>query len=1135
MASPRTLTLISLMTAAIAPASAIQAACDPDVGGFVSLSGMVQVQSTSNSEWVSAELTTRLCEGDSIRVGDRSRAAIALRNDAVLRVDQATTIRLLDIAEQGEEKSLLELVKGAMQSFSRKPRKLTINTPYLNGSIEGTEFLARVADEATEFTLYEGKVVTVNEQGSVVLEPGQAARAAAGEAPRMQLVVKPRQQAQWALYYPPVLSQSAGGDGALQRAGQCAAQGDSLCAFAALDGIAVDARDAEYFVTRAATLVSVGRTDEAGAALVQALVQSPDNARALALRAVIAVVTNEQETGLADARRAVAVDPTGSAGNIALSYALQAALDLPAARDALVLTVAAHPDEALAWARLAELHLMLGARRAAVSAARKAAELRPELGRTQTVLGFAALAEIRIAEAQAAFERAIAADSADPLSRLGLGLARIRGGKLADGRRDLEAAAALDGTHAVLRAYLGKAYFEERRSPLDGEQFAIARELDPNDPTAYLYDALRLQSSNRPVEAFQALQGSIERNGNRAVYRSRLLLDADRAARGSSLARVYKDLGFDQLGINAATQSLGFDPSNASAHRFLSDTYRDSVERTEISRVSELLQAQLLQDVNSNPIQPSLSSTNLNIAAAGGPAEAGFNEFTSLFERNQLKIDGTGFGGSNNTSGGETVISGIWGPVSASGGYFRYDTDGFRPNNDLSHEIWDGYAQWAVVPDLNVQVEFLKRETEHGDLRQNFDLDSGDLSFRRSLDSEVWRTGARYSPDAHSDVLFSYIHSNVDTSGGSVPFELPGVIKITEGQLQNNDGDQFEGQYLFRAARFNITAGAAHGATDVSGLISATAQIPPLPDDVQIFPVNARTRDTRGYVYTDVKVLPTVLATIGLSYQDYDEQLTSDGISNAFSRWLPKVGVRWDLTPTLSARAAYFKTIKPILVSNRTVEPTQVAGFNQFFDDPDATRTERYGAGLDWRPLGNLHLGTEVTRRELESPTIDLTARAVHYEDRDEWLHRAYLYWEPTLHWALSAEGSFDKFDNVGQSQVASIVPDKVVTWTMPLKATYFANFGGFASAGVTYIDQSVRRDAAQSTLAQGDSRFALVDLGIGYRVPGRHGVLSLVVENLLDKNFHYQDNNYRTFSEQPYISPYVPERTIMGRVTLSY
>ena len=149
-----------------------------------------------------------MCEGSSIRVGKQSRAAIALSNDAVLRLDENTTMRLVDVAEsdQDEEQSLLDIIKGAFHSFSRKPRKLSVNSPYLNGSIEGTEFVFRVTDEQTEITVFEGTVVAANEQGSVPVTSGESASARQGQAPQARTVVRPRDAAQWSLYYPPIFA-----------------------------------------------------------------------------------------------------------------------------------------------------------------------------------------------------------------------------------------------------------------------------------------------------------------------------------------------------------------------------------------------------------------------------------------------------------------------------------------------------------------------------------------------------------------------------------------------------------------------------------------------------------------------------------------------------------------------------------------------------------------------------------------------------------------------------------------------------------------------------------------------------------------------------------------------------------------
>jgi len=109
-----------------------------------------------------------------------------------------------------------------------------------------------------------------------------------------------------------------------------------------------------------------------------------------------------------------------------------------------------------------------------------------------------------------------------------------------------------------------------------------------------------------------------------------------------------------------------------------------------------------------------------------------------------------------------------------------------------------------------------------------------------------------------------------------------------------------------------------------------------------------------------------------------------------------------------------------------------------------------------------------------------------------------------------------------------------VTTWTVPAQATYFHPSGWFGGIGVTYVDQEVRREST-SLGAQGDDNFTLADASIGYRFAKRRGVFSLSVNNIFDKNFEYQDESYRTYSLEPYTSPYVPETNVMGRLTLSF
>jgi tetratricopeptide (TPR) repeat protein len=896
-------------------------------------------------------------------------------------------------------------------------------------------------------------------------------------------------------------------------------------------------RGGRFYAIRAALFLSVGRVPAATADIDRSIALAPNDGIAYALQSVLNVVLNRREQAVEDGRRAVELSPSPAA-RIALSYAQQAAFQLEAARDTLLAAVEVHPDNALAWARLAELRLALGDRKAATAAAERALALQPGLSRTHNVLGFTALAELRTARAQAAFERAIALQSADPLPHLGLGLAKIRRGQLHEGRSEIEAAVALDSNNALLRAYLGKAYFEERRGPLDAQQLEIAKGLDPLDPTAYFYNAIRLQTENQPVTALRELEASIERNDNRAVYRSRLLLDQDRAARGVSQARIVSDLGFSQLGINESTSSLSADPGNAAAHRFLSDTYRD-VRRREVARVSELLQAQMLQDVNINPVQPSVSETNLNVVTQGGPATAGYNEYTPLFERNRASVLVSGVVGNNDTVGGESVVSGVYDSFSVSAGLFHYETEGWRANNDLRQDVGNVFAQWAVSPQFNVQAEYRQRESEEGDLAFNFDPDDIVLDQSVERDTETARVGLRISPASNSDVLVSYIHNDrTEDAESSRPDDIFGLadfgIRIQESTRTDDKGEQLEGQYLWRGTQVNLIAGLGHSEVDRHFTSDLTALDPlgVFGPPGGSFPVDSEdTRESidhnRGYLYANVNLSDSMIGTIGVSYEEFEQKdFDQDG-------FYPKFGLRWQFNEAVSARVAAFKVMKPVLVSNRTLEPTQIAGFNQFFDDINATTSKRYAGGVEWTVNDQFKLGGELTLRYLDEPVFVGSDAVI--EDREEEYHRVYSYWTPTSNLAVNAQLVYDLYkSDDGIATTFDNLPERVRTVSLPIGVTYFRPSGLFAGVVGTYVDQRVER-AVTATQADGNDQFFVFDASLGYRLPKRRGTISLGVRNLFDTDFNYQDDSYREFRDEPSTGPYFPDRTILGQVTLSF
>jgi TonB dependent receptor len=119
---------------------------------------------------------------------------------------------------------------------------------------------------------------------------------------------------------------------------------------------------------------------------------------------------------------------------------------------------------------------------------------------------------------------------------------------------------------------------------------------------------------------------------------------------------------------------------------------------------------------------------------------------------------------------------------------------------------------------------------------------------------------------------------------------------------------------------------------------------------------------TTGYLYLYPKVMDDLDLTWGFSYDDFSQgDFELDGAQ-------PKFGVRWEIVDGLALRAAALETVKRALVVDQTIEPTQIAGFNQFFDDINGTETHRYGFGLDARFTSGVLGGAEYSWRDLNVP-----------------------------------------------------------------------------------------------------------------------------------------------------------------------
>ena len=1055
----------------------------------ISIQGRVEVRVKSSAGWKQIAAQETFCTGDMIRTQENSRAGLYLSNNTILRLNEHSAITFTESPNQVT--NWLDLRQGMAHFISRIKQRFKVTTPYVNAAVDGTEFVISVSDEQVEITVLEGRVSAKNDQGEISLGRGETAVSRSGEAPILHVQVQPWDAVSWALHYPVITDFPPFSKKLLEPWTSDLPQ------------------SAAHY--RAGLHLMAGQVAAASLDLGKALKLNTANGEAIALKAIIAVVNNQTERALALADEAVNASPEAFAPLLAKSYAQQAVFNLEQARITVEHAVKLAPNSALTWVRLAEILLMFGAHDLALEAARRAAEIAPDLARAQSVRGFAHLTRIDIDAAEQIFHHAIQLDQSDPLPRLGLGLAMIRRGELESGRRQVEYAASLNPASPLIRSYLGKAYYEEKRNALAADQLAMAKALDPNDPTPWFYDAIQKQSENRPVEALQVLQQSIKLNDNRAVYRSRLLLDEDAAARNASLAWLYMNLGAEQLAMAETWKSSSLKLGNSSAHRLLSEVY-SGVPRHEVARASEALQAQLLQPLSHTPVSPQLAEGSLYLVDGAGPATASYNEFNPLFTRDRMSLVANGILGNYNTRGDELVLSALHKRLSYSVGRFQYKTDGFRENNDLKHGIYNLFAQYEISPELSAQIEVRRRQSEFGDLELRFDPDDFRSTERNELDEDVVRVGLHHAPIPQQDYLVSIIANNSESS-------LRRGIFSSNKQSTNI---QTEVQYLSSGNQLSTTFGVGYLRSDAE-----TVELIELPPPFGKKTITERDIQQKNvYFYAQFFNEKRERLTFGFNYDAVDEK---NGVSrNQFS---PKLGLQLMPNENTTLRMALFKTLARKLVSNQTIEPTQVAGFNQFFEENLGTEVTRYGVAVDHQISSRLFVGTELTGRSLTT-LIDKSGTLTE-EEQSERSHQLYLNFMPQPTLAMGASYRFEGFSRQSIAGEANAdIPALLISQSLPFELNYFYPSGFSSNITMTYVNQEIQY-ATETGFDKDKDYFWVVDASFAYLLPKRQGKITLVLKNMFDKTFQFQSTNF--ISNEKRQSPFSPERAYYLTIDLQF
>jgi len=1102
----------------------------------------VEKSEAGTGPWIAAKTNDVLKVKDRFRTGFKSRATLRLSNQGILRVSQLTTLEIQPPADTTKAQSVLDLKSGTAYFFNRdRPVETQFQTPQASGAIRGTEFNIEVEDGSgrTVVTLLDGAVDLTNQLGQVSLASGEQGIVDPGQAPRKTAVIDAVNIIQWGLYYPGVLDAAELGLSDSEKA----ALSDSLTAYRSGDLLQAlasyptnrTASSSKEVIYSAALQLAVGQVKDAEALLGKiGAGDAGASGFAEALRQLIAAVKFQTWNR--------AQPPATATEWMAESYYQQSRSMLDEARTAARNAVEKAPEFGFAHARLAEMEFSFGRAAEALKAAERSLQLSPRNAQALSLKGFLLAAQNRVKEALPYFDQAIAIDGGLGNAWLGRGLCKVRGGDRVAGRQDLQVAATLEPHRAVLRSYLSKAYSNEGDLRRAREEIDLAKRYDPNDPTAFLYSALLAQEHNQINEGVRDLEKSKELNDNRSVFRSRLLLDQDRAVRSANLAAIYRDNGMNQLSIREASRAANYDYGNYSAHLFLANSYnelRDPKQvtlRYETPWLSEFLLANLLAPVGAGTLSQNVSQ----------------QEYSKLFERDR-------FGVSSST---EYLSRGDWLQTGSQFGTFgnsSYSFDvhyrsenGERPNQDLEALTWWAAFKQQLTPKDTVFFQTVYYDFKAGDVAQYYDQSEASTT-QRITEKQEPNIFAGYhhewSPGVHTLFLAGRLDDTFTRTDPANPVRF--LDKNGAGQVtrvsQRNAGLQFrselegystELQQIWQQPKHTLVVGGryqlAWAETD-SALEGRPAQMG----------VETDLQRLSFYGYHQWQILEPLRLTAGVTYDKlrYPANIDIAPITDLEAeqeKVSPKVGLLWSPTPDTNLRAYYSRSLGGSFFDTSVrIEPVQIAGFSQAYRSliPESVRGlvagsefELWGAGADQRFPTGTYLGVEgqVLNSEaersfgvydaffLKQPAASRTPEQLDFREKSLLFTVNQLLgkeWSIGATYRLSHADLLDRFTAMPggvATSPANLVLDQdlsAVLHELSLGAIYSIPCGFFSAVEGLWFKQSNQGYAAD---IPGDD-FWHLNFFVGYRFPRRLAEIRVGLLNLTDQDYKLNPLNLHT------------------------
>ncbi len=604
------------------------------------------------------------------------------------------------------------------------------------------------------------------------------------------------------------------------------------------------------------------------------------------------------------------------------------------------------------WARVGELQFALGQIETAAETVNKALKLAPMNVTARVIASLIRVSQGQIDGARDELLDAINDDAFSGEAHLALGLSFFGPDSEPEvGLAWINEAVMRQSGRSLFRSTLAKAHQVLGDPDAALEQLRVAKVLDEDDPTPWLYSALVHREVNQVNEAVRDLEESIRLNDNRRIYRSRQLLDRDLAVRGANLANIYHDAGMTAVSRREAARALVADYSNPSAHLFLADSFNalrdpDRLDlRYESVWLSEELLGNLLSEVGASSLSRQISQ----------------QEYSSLFREYGFSLQTS----SRFRSDGQKQqnFSQIWADRRTA---YSIDGEYFQRNLEYIDRDLTRFELYATVKHQVTEKDSLLFLSKVQDFR------SGD--FRRSVRGENLNASATIEDDQYPSLLLAGYHRAHDLNHDSLFLVgrlasrprtaftgVPNLVRsagidepvthfVREGLApkpamvdlaRTTEIYSAEMNHIWRGAEQTFVGGARIQSGDVSVTDDFVA-LDATGEPIERYYVSQGELDERVermtvYAYHTLTAADDIWLTLGLEGSSLIVPRNSQnapffGGEESMSHLGPKVSFVWQPTESATIRSMYAESLGGLTFDGSVrLEPAQLAGFPQVF------------------------------------------------------------------------------------------------------------------------------------------------------------------------------------------------------------